>query len=289
MASRGSRPFPYAYDRGWREGQSQRWQGQRSQFPWEQTAQLSADLFGPVARDNFSSLQDMTRAWTDAFRDLETVPPLTTSATEDGDGHAAAADDERTGTSCEPRQDRAAARVKRAEPSRSAIPSTPLAATGLSPYALSAALQKLNVSTAGELAAVPAAKITRLRGIGFPHRAVTSPWLVAEVPASPDRHTGERHLHVDHVYVATAERSRPIGHAEHEVRWFTPLTSPLRRTYRRIPGPWRPGCWPSPPRSRVPVSSGRRKPGAAPRPDDQPAGPPKPPLRAPQAIPRNPS
>jgi hypothetical protein len=206
------------------------------------------------------ALQDMTGAWTDAFRDLETVPPLTTSATEDGDGHGAAADDERTGTSCEPRQDRAAARVKRAEPSRSAIPSTPLAATGLSPYALSAALQKLNVSTAGELAAVPAAKITRLRGIGFPHRAVTSPWLVAEVPASPDRHTGERHLHVDHVYVATAERSRPIGHAEHEVRWFTPLTSPLRRTYRRIPGPWRPGCWPCRPAagSRFPVAAGNR-------------------------------
>ncbi|MGH3251019.1 MAG: NUDIX domain-containing protein, partial [Trebonia sp.] len=37
---------------------------------------------------------------------------------------------------------------------------------------------------------------------GFPHRAVPAPWLVAEVPASPDRHTGERHLHVDHVYVA---------------------------------------------------------------------------------------
>jgi 8-oxo-dGTP pyrophosphatase MutT (NUDIX family) len=57
---------------------------------------------------------------------------------------------------------------------------------------------------------------------GFPHRAVPAPWLIAEVPASPDRHTGERHLHVDHVYVATAERSRPVGHAEHEVRWFTP-------------------------------------------------------------------
>jgi hypothetical protein len=40
--------------------------------------------------------------------------------------------------------------------------------------------------------------------------------------ASPDRHTGERHLHVDHVYVATVEGPRPVGHAEHEVRWFTP-------------------------------------------------------------------
>jgi 8-oxo-dGTP pyrophosphatase MutT (NUDIX family) len=57
---------------------------------------------------------------------------------------------------------------------------------------------------------------------GFPHRAVPAPWLVAEVPASPDRHTGERHLHVDHVYVATVEGPRPVGHAEHDVRWFTP-------------------------------------------------------------------
>jgi ADP-ribose pyrophosphatase YjhB (NUDIX family) len=56
----------------------------------------------------------------------------------------------------------------------------------------------------------------------FPHRAVPAPWLVAEVPASPDRHTGERHLHVDHVYVATADSPLPVRHPEHEVRWFTP-------------------------------------------------------------------
>ena len=57
--------------------------------------QLAADLFDPVIRDGlesffrvalnrdarqrFSSLQEMTRAWTDIFRDLETIPPLTTS------------------------------------------------------------------------------------------------------------------------------------------------------------------------------------------------------------------
>ena len=33
------------------------------------------------AAKRFGSLQEMTRAWTDIFRDLETVPPLTTSAT----------------------------------------------------------------------------------------------------------------------------------------------------------------------------------------------------------------
>jgi serine/threonine protein kinase len=148
--------------------------------------QLSADLFDPVARDNmeaffrvalarnvsdrFSSLQEMTRAWTDVFRDLETVPPLTTAATEDGDEQASISGDERAGTARQPEQDRAArartASAKRTEASRAATPATPLSAAGLSPYALSAALQKLRVSTAGELAAIPAAKITRLRGIG---------------------------------------------------------------------------------------------------------------------------
>jgi 8-oxo-dGTP pyrophosphatase MutT (NUDIX family) len=57
---------------------------------------------------------------------------------------------------------------------------------------------------------------------GFPHRAVPAPWLVAEVPASPDRHTGERHLHVDHAYVAVADSPHPVGQPEHQVRWFTP-------------------------------------------------------------------
>jgi 8-oxo-dGTP pyrophosphatase MutT (NUDIX family) len=56
---------------------------------------------------------------------------------------------------------------------------------------------------------------------GFPHRRVPAPWLVAEVPAAPDRHTGERHLHADHVYVAVAGTSRPVMEPEHQVRWFT--------------------------------------------------------------------
>ena len=58
-------------------------------------AQLAEDLFDPVARDGlveffkaalhrdaakrFRTLHDMTRAWTDIFSDLDTVPPLTTA------------------------------------------------------------------------------------------------------------------------------------------------------------------------------------------------------------------
>jgi 8-oxo-dGTP pyrophosphatase MutT (NUDIX family) len=64
----------------------------------------------------------------------------------------------------------------------------------------------------GPAASVPA---------GFPHRLVPAPWLVAEVPAAPDRHTGESHVHADHVYVATAATPSPAREPEHQVRWFT--------------------------------------------------------------------
>jgi 8-oxo-dGTP pyrophosphatase MutT (NUDIX family) len=57
---------------------------------------------------------------------------------------------------------------------------------------------------------------------GFPHRLVPAPWLVAEERAAPDRHTGEPHVHEDHVYVATTASARPVREPEHQVRWFTP-------------------------------------------------------------------
>lgn len=57
---------------------------------------------------------------------------------------------------------------------------------------------------------------------GFPHRLAPAPWLVAEVPAAPDRHTGESHVHADHVYVATAATPSPAREPEHQVCWFTP-------------------------------------------------------------------
>lgn len=56
---------------------------------------------------------------------------------------------------------------------------------------------------------------------GFPHQLMPAPWLVAEVPAAPDRHTGEPHVHADHVYVATTASPRPVRAPEHQVRWFT--------------------------------------------------------------------
>jgi hypothetical protein len=137
--------------------------------------QLAEDLFDSVARDGlveffkvalhrdaarrYANLHDMTREWTDVFRDLETVPPLTTAATA-GDDNAA------NGTEATRAEREEAARVKREEAARKATATTPLAAAGLSPHALSVAQQRLGVNTAGDLARVQARHITRLRGIG---------------------------------------------------------------------------------------------------------------------------
>jgi serine/threonine protein kinase len=131
----------------------------------DEEVQLAADLFDPVARDGltdffrvalhrdarqrFRGLREMALAWTDIFRDLETVPPLTTSATVDAE------DDDSKDVA-----------TKRREANEAATATTPIQAAGLSPYALSAAMQRLGVSTAGDLARVPNGRITRLRGIG---------------------------------------------------------------------------------------------------------------------------
>jgi hypothetical protein len=37
---------------------------------------------------------------------------------------------------------------------------------------------------------------------GFPHPSVVAPWWTVEMGASPDSHTNEAHVHLDHVYVA---------------------------------------------------------------------------------------
>ena len=106
----------------------------------------------------------MTRAWTDIFRDLDTVPPLTTASTN-GD------DSRKTGD--EPADPAESARAKRAEAAAKATPATPLAAAGLSPFALSIAQQRLGIDTAGDLARVPARRITRAarHRLGAPLRA----------------------------------------------------------------------------------------------------------------------
>jgi serine/threonine protein kinase len=136
-------------------------------------AQLAEDLFDPVARDGlveffrvalhrdaakrFRTLRDMTRAWTDIFSDLDTVPPLTTASTN------GAHKEEEEADTADPVE---SARAKREQAAATATPATPLAAAGLSAYALSIAQQRLGIDTAGDLARVPARRITALRGIG---------------------------------------------------------------------------------------------------------------------------
>ncbi len=134
--------------------------------------QLAEDLFDPVARDGlveffavalhrdagkrFRTLRDMTLAWTDIFRELDTVPPLTTASTNSDEA-------EENDEAADPVE---SARAKRAEAAAKATPATPLIAAGLSPFALSIAQQRLGIDTAGDLARVPAKRITALRGIG---------------------------------------------------------------------------------------------------------------------------
>jgi 8-oxo-dGTP pyrophosphatase MutT (NUDIX family) len=38
--------------------------------------------------------------------------------------------------------------------------------------------------------------------VGYPHGQLPAPWWTVEMPAAPDRHTPEEHVHVDHMYVA---------------------------------------------------------------------------------------
>ena len=168
--------------------------------------QLAEDLFDPVARDGlveffkvalhrdaakrFRTLHDMTRAWTDIFRELDTVPPLTTASTngdEDGRG--------RRGQPTRP----STARAKRAEAAAKATPATPLAAAGLSPFALSIAQQRLGIDTAGDLARVPARRITALRGIGSVPALRAGP-AVPRMAAAVQPHRGR-----------PAPRGHPVG------------------------------------------------------------------------------
>jgi len=132
--------------------------------PAEEMPQLAEDSFDPVLRDQlaaffgralrrdpgkrFATLKEMTRAWTDVFRDLDQVAPLTTRHTVD---RAEPAD---------PDAAREAAAV-------AATAATPLAAAGLTARALSIAQQQLGISTVGELVKIPAARVMRLRGVGL--------------------------------------------------------------------------------------------------------------------------
>ncbi len=56
---------------------------------------------------------------------------------------------------------------------------------------------------------------------GYRHSPVPAPLWVTEMPARPDSHTAQRHIHIDHVYLATTCDISAARAPEHEVRWFT--------------------------------------------------------------------
>jgi serine/threonine protein kinase len=142
----------------------------------EDEVQLAEDVFDSVIRDGlvgffrqalhrdaaqrFASLRAMTRAWTKIFEDIATVPPLTTASTEGGSADITVNGDGSSDLSAQDVQ------AKLDAAARSATPDTPLVAAGLTQYALSIALRHLDVSTAGELAKVPARRITTMKGVG---------------------------------------------------------------------------------------------------------------------------
>lgn len=56
---------------------------------------------------------------------------------------------------------------------------------------------------------------------GFPHRVQVAPWWTVEMRAGRDNHTPERHVHVDHTFLAVVTETEPDTEPGHRVRWFT--------------------------------------------------------------------
>ncbi|WP_168220948.1 BREX system serine/threonine kinase PglW [Actinomadura sp. WMMA1423] len=132
----------------------------------ESTPQISEDRFDAGLRDalaaffrkalhrdadkRFASLKQMRDAWRGMFLDLDQTAPPTTPGSTDEDT-----------------DDVIQARKAQAE---AAEPGTPLVEAGLSPRALSAAIDGLGVSTVKDLMAIPATRVHRLSRLGIGSR-----------------------------------------------------------------------------------------------------------------------
>ena len=54
----------------------------------------------------------------------------------------------------------------------------------------------------------------------FPRTVLTMPWWITEQPVPPDGHCGDRHVHVDHQYVAfVTDPDQVTRKPEHPFRW----------------------------------------------------------------------
>lgn len=85
--------------------------------------------------------------------------------------------------------------------------------------AAEAALRELREETGYQARLIPGPVLPLPRG--FPHSPVPPPWWVVELAADPDGHTPDRHVHVDHVYLAVVPDDAQPGQAELPVCWFT--------------------------------------------------------------------
>jgi 8-oxo-dGTP pyrophosphatase MutT (NUDIX family) len=57
----------------------------------------------------------------------------------------------------------------------------------------------------------------------FPRTVLTMPWWITEQPVPPDGHCGDRHVHVDHQYVAfVTDPDEVTRQPEHPFRWAGP-------------------------------------------------------------------
>lgn len=54
----------------------------------------------------------------------------------------------------------------------------------------------------------------------FPRAVLTMPWWITEQPVPPDAHCADRHVHVDHQYVAlVTDPDEVVREPEHPFRW----------------------------------------------------------------------
>lgn len=67
------------------------------------------------------------------------------------------------------------------------------------------------------LAAAPAPPLPE--AVAAARRRVEPPWWILEQPVPSDNHLAERHMHVDHLYVAVARDPEPVTEPAHPFGW----------------------------------------------------------------------
>jgi len=86
---------------------------------------------------------------------------------------------------------------------------------------LAAAMREVAEETGLRALPVPAPATPAPPGLLHPLVAAL-PWWTAEMPAASDHHTSQRHLHIDHLYLALVSPTTGTGTpAEHQLEWFS--------------------------------------------------------------------